>query len=855
MSLLKKIPICILFLILSINCLSQFSRLKGQVKDFQSDENLSYVSIYWKNSRLGTVTDSNGWFNISINKIDNDDTLVISGIGYKTLLIPSTYFLTSEINSPILLKVLPPSSEVVVKSKYNRGRWFWKKIMKRKETHNRKYFQNFSYQLYNKLEVDIINFNKEKIKKNIITKPLSFILNFTDSLSEKKPFIPVYLTETISDYSYQSQPEKSKEVLKYTRTNGINNVSIIKELGGTYQNINIYNDFIYILSKQFISPFHKNADLYYNFKLEDTVYEYGRRFIRFRFSSKIKGLATFDGESWIHDTSFAVQKITLRPSDDANINFLEGLSIIQEYKLIYDTIWFLYKDKFIADVTPIGSGNLGMRARKTAYYNNVLVNNPATTLVLKNNKQDIEIDLLPNARQDSEYFWANNRPVPLEKSEQSVYKLIDTLYKNPTFKMYKSVIEVLVRGTYNYNKVVFGPWFNIISANSLEGLRLRFEIATNLKFDEHLYLNGYLAYGFLDNRIKESINIKYQISRKPWTYFSISYKNDIDFNRNLNSGFGVDNILGSFLRRPNLPYKFLNIEQLKTTFYSENYNGFSYNFNVASIDYKPLLNLPNKDYFPTFKDNPFKTFETSVGIRLSYQERFIERDFNRVASIKSEAPTMDFTFSKGWKDALGSTNEYEKYQASIQQKLRLSVLGELFYKFSGELINGNITYPFLSIVPGNEVYYYNKNAFNLLDQYEYLTNRNFNFFLEHNFNNSIFSFIKFTRKFKIRQFWNVRGIIGDISQENKITNFDISLPSPLNISLPSSPNLPSPPKIINPYGFKSLDGNWYMEIGTGFENIFRYFRIDFVWRLLSPSDINNLTNRKFGIYFSFKFSF
>ena len=36
-------------------------------------------------------------------------------------------------------------------------------------------------------------------------------------------------------------PRKTLEVIKKTRTNGIENESIIKELGGTYQNINVGN--------------------------------------------------------------------------------------------------------------------------------------------------------------------------------------------------------------------------------------------------------------------------------------------------------------------------------------------------------------------------------------------------------------------------------------------------------------------------------------------------------------------------------------------------------------------------------------------------------------------------------------
>ncbi|MFX5933762.1 hypothetical protein ABTE76_19555, partial [Acinetobacter baumannii] len=74
----------------------------------------------------------------------------------------------------------------------------------------------------------------------------------------------------------------------------------------------------------------------------------GKRLVHLRFSGKRKGENTFDGDCWVFDTAFAVQKITLRPSAEVNINFIEGLTLIQEFKKINDTAWFIYKDKFVA---------------------------------------------------------------------------------------------------------------------------------------------------------------------------------------------------------------------------------------------------------------------------------------------------------------------------------------------------------------------------------------------------------------------------------------------------------------------------------------------------------------------------
>src|SRR6185436_2192434 len=162
------------------------------------------------------------------------------------------------ISLTVYIEVLPPKSEVVVKSKYNRALWFWRKIIANKPRNDRSYFDNFGYEVYNKLELDLNKVNKDKLEKNFALKPLKFAFDYTDTTSEKDPFLPVYLTETISDYFYQKKPYRTREVIKATNASGFNNESWMKQLGATYQNVNVYDNLIPVLDKSFISPFSEN---------------------------------------------------------------------------------------------------------------------------------------------------------------------------------------------------------------------------------------------------------------------------------------------------------------------------------------------------------------------------------------------------------------------------------------------------------------------------------------------------------------------------------------------------------------------------------------------------------------------
>jgi hypothetical protein len=563
---------------------AQIKSLQGEVLDNQSDEPIPFASIQFLHQGSGVLTDSLGHFALELSKWPAGDTLRVTSVGYTPLYIPVGAFKDSSFLT-IHITVLPPQQGVVVKTKYNRALWFWKKIVEHKPQNDKHQFNNYGYEVYNKLELDLNNINKQKLGKNAILKPLSFVLKYTDTTSEKEPYLPVYLTESLSDFYYQKDPRKTREVIKATITNGIDNESIIKQLGTTYQNVDVYNNSIPVFDKMFVSPLSDNADNFYNFKLLDTQYLGGKRLVHFAFMPKRPGGDMFTGDCWVHDTSFSIQKITLRPSIDANLNFISGLTVIQEFKLIYDTVWFLYKDKFVADISPTGKSHVGFKARKTATYKNVVINSDYVTANLDSNKSNEEILLRQNILNQPDSFWVQNRHEPLNKDEQTVYKVLDTLEKNKTYVHYRSTVNFLTTGTKDIGNIRIGPWYNWVTANVWEGTRLRFDVATNRKFNNNLYLHGYLAYGFKDQQFKGDAEVKYLFSREPWSYITASFKQDVDNGQVYYDQLGSDNLFGYFFRKPDIPNKYQQITERKLEYYSETHNGFVFGVTEDSREY------------------------------------------------------------------------------------------------------------------------------------------------------------------------------------------------------------------------------------------------------------------------------
>ena len=807
--------------------MAQSTTITGIIVDKQSDEPIPFAAVTFRKDGRGALTDSLGKFSLYIIGVHPSDTLEINSVGYRIVYIPF-HALKDSVQFTVQLEVLPPQNETVVKSKYNRALWFWKKVIAAKPKNDRNRFNNFSYEVYNKLELDIDNVKKEKLANIPMIKKLNFVLNYVDSTSEDKPYLPVYLTETLSDYYWQRQPNRTREVIKATITNGVDNESLIKYLGSTYQNVNVYENTIPVFDKYFVSPFSDNGEVFYNFKLQDTQYLNKRRLVHFLFQPKHPGANTFTGDCWINDTSFAIQKITMRPSSDANINFITGLSIIQEYKLLGDSTWFLYKDRFVADLSPFGKNHVSFKGRKTTTYQRVLVNDTAIDNELAKSKPSEDLVVLPGVLDKPDSFWQKNRHEPLNNNEKTVYKVLDTLEKNKTYVHYRNSLNFLTTGTKDIGNIRIGPWYYWLTANRWEGTRVRFDLSTNTGFNKHLYLTGYLAYGFTDQALKGSMEVRYRFQKQPYSYASLYYKNDIDNGQTTYDQLSSDNLFAAFLRKPDVPSRYQQIETRRASYYTESNKGVGIGIQFQNRRFTPLLNLPPKELYPV-KDGggePMNASEASLHLRYAYQERTVDENFDHY-SLGSLYPMVDVYFTHGFKGVLNSSYTYNKVSFTVRDYIKLTPYGQLYYNFFAGKTWGTLPYQLLDIQPGNNWYYYSRGSFNLMNRFEYLSDQYAGFNLEHNIGSGIFRYTKLTRKMKLRQFWEVKGVVGNLSDSNRQFNY------------------------VDQHAFSSLDGKLYMEVGTGIDNIFKLFRIDCIWRVL-PTPLPVLQVKRFGVFFGFK---
>ena len=210
-------------------------------------------------------------------------------------------------------------------------------------------------------------------------------------------------------------------------------------------------------------------------------------------------------------------------------------------------------------------------------------------------------------------------------------------------------------------------------------------------------------------------------------------------------------------------------------------------------------------------------------------EQFLEGDYFRY-SLGTKYPIVELMLVKGIPGIMKSAYNYSKVSLAVRDFVKVSPYGTLRYKVYAGKVYGTLPFTFLENHPGNDYYYLNPFAYNLMTRFEYLSDQYGGFNIEHNFGSGLFRFIPLTRKLKWRQFWNVKTLWGSLNDQNLALN-------------------------NNGYEyFRTLNNKTYFEVGTGIDNIFKIIRFDCVWSVLPKSAVVPSTSR-FGVFGSLQFQF
>ena len=825
----KHIFVAIGLLLWSIPNFGQKTKVYGVITDKITKETIPFATISFKGTKTGTTSDIDG--NYLLESYYSSDSIIVSFIGYAPKTIGIKKDQSQKVNIALATseKILTEFVVEASKKDENPAHALIKKVIDNKKINNRVKLDAYEYEVYNKIEFDINNLDEKFMNRKVFQK-FDFVFDMIDSTDEK-PYLPIFIIESLSDYHYRRKPEEKKEIIKATKISGPENESISQYLGDMYQNINLYDNTMYIFGRQFISPTNNNMLLHYKLYLTDSGYIDNNWCYKLEFMPKRKSDLAFVGEMWVHDTTYAVKVFEASIAGDANINFINSYRIKQTFEQVEDEVWMMTLDETIADINPLENDKQkGFYGRKTTSYKNFVINKPRDDEFY--NGTDILV--LDSVQNKSSEFWDEQRHIKLTEKENKIYHLIDTVKNLPIVKTYIDVIQTLVTGYKVLGPIELGPYSSIYSYNPIEGHRFSAGIQTSNDFSTQIMFKGNVAYGLTDEKWKYNLGTKFFISKskKPRRLVDIKYVNDVtQFDRQLFEPYS-QNIISSFLRRN--PYnKLINLEGLRVHYFHEWFEGFSNSISVSNYNIKALgdvLTFSKTQGPVTSSVNSLYNSEITLGMRFAKDEKFVSGEFNRI-SLGSAKPIFELDASFGVKGVLNSGYDYQKVKFGVKDRVLLGYWGIFRYDLEIGKLWGTVPFPFLFIHNGNETWGYNNNDFNAMNIGEFMSDEYVSLSVAHYFGGVFLNRIPLLRKLKWRELITGKIVYGRLNDRHAQV-----------LDLPSFSS--------------SLSDKPYAEVSAGIENIFKVVRVDAIWRLTYlDNNAQDISVLRFGIRAKLQFEF
>ncbi|MDO5971318.1 DUF5686 family protein [Flavivirga aquimarina] len=814
------------------------TKVSGYVFD-EFNEPVSFANVIFKGSTIGTITNENGKFYLESDEIWK--ALTISFIGYEVLNIP----LDKKINYNlkfILKEELGELDQVVIVSgkqskKNNPAIDLLRKIWEHKRKNGLNLYKQYAYDKYEKVEFDINTIDSALIRSRLF-RGMEFVFNEVDtSRVTGKTYLPMFINEAASRVYGDNTINKEKEVLKGNKNSGFSdNQVVIDFVDDLYSDYNVYDNYLKFFDKSFVSPLSKTGINTYNYVLSDSAYIDNKWCYNIIYYPRRKNELTFKGDFWVADTTYAIKDINLQASKSANINWIKEIYIEQEFEVLNDSLFLVKRDYMMSDFAfSKKEKSRGVYGKRTTLYDNYEFDKKLDSKFYDQEVYNYDKDVYDRG----DAFWAENRLEALNKDEQGVYKMLDTLKTVKKFKQLYNLGSILASGYIEFNTLPldYGPIFSTFGFNEVEGLRLRAGGRTYFGRNDLWRLEGFVAYGFEDDKFKYGISGKWLLDKKSRLIISGGNRRDVEqigaslttstdvLGRSLASSSVVGTSANDKLTSINLTSLAIEAEPWRNVIFrlGGNYRTLESASPTFSLDYNT----------PTGVASEIRQFESSLSV--SY---FPKRKMTGFGVERREAndgfARIFAQISRGDKSLFDSDFDYTKLQLSYIQPWQVGGFGRLTTTIEAGKTFGEVPLGLLSVIPGNQSYFSIYNTFSQLDFYEFVSDTYTSVHLEHNFNGRLFSRIPFLRKLNLREIISIRGVWGEISEENILLN-TTSNPNSIALIAPSD--------------------EMYYEYSLGIGNIFKVFRIDFNFRGNYLDEVRNPDARKFGITGTFGFHF
>ena len=806
--------------------------IRGTVTDSISGEGLPYASLIFQGTSIGTATDGEGRFELPLP--ERTQTLEVSYLGYN----PRRLSIRPGQSSPLHIRLAPDGialEEVIIKpgkeryrKKDNPAVRLVKQVIERRKDHDPRNKAFYQYDQYERMLFGLNDY-QQKPKKNGKVGKFHFLNEYIDTLETGTTILPVLEKEKIETVFYRKEPKSERRIVQGQASSGVDEMlsqdGVEKFLEEVFREVDIFQNDIPLFLQRFVSPLSTMGPNYYKYYLLDTLVVDNQRCVDLGFVPFNSETFGFTGHLYVAlDSTYFVQKAVLNVPKDINLNFVNRMSIEQTFRRTEDHTRLIAKDN-ISVHFKLKEDSKGMYAQRLTTYTNHTFQEPENGSHLRAFAQSQPVITLKEADSRSEHFWKEVRPEEaVRKNPNSLKNMMQELRSVPIFYYTEKAISILFSGymatTKNpkESKFEFGPMNSSIGGNELEGFRMRAGGTTTPAFSKHLFLDGYVAYGFKDEKPKYDLLVEYSFNerkeyRKEFPRHSVRLEYMYDVNK-LGEQYmntGKDNFLLSIKRMKEMRASYLR--QAEIGYIKEYYNGISYGATFRhrreyATEYAPFQENTVHGFSPI---DHYDMSQLELNFRYGKDEKFFQTRNHRIP-ITYDAWIFTLNHVMAKKGFLGSDYDYHRTDIGIQKRFWFSAFGYLDAIVKAGKVWTEVPYPLLILPNANLSYTIQPETYTNMNPLEFINDEYASWDLTYYLNGNLLNRIPLIKKLRWREVFCFRGLWGNLTDKNNPAKNGEGL-------------------FLFPQGTYALGKTPYMEASVGIENIFNAVRVDYVWRL------------------------
>ena len=564
---------------------------------------------------------------------------------------------------------------------------------------------------------------------------------------------------------------------------------------------NSYSDFyrnnVSLCGTAFVSPLAKSATTYYDYFLADSIEEESPKRYVLHYRTKNGYYPTFIGEMEVDSGTWAVRRMEARVPREVNLNYLHALHIEQEFD----------EQNILQSERTTMALDFAVKADSSHVF---------PSLIIERQLHYVATDSL-------------TPPDISHMADSSTVEAMQRMEDLPIVKIIKWGLNIATTGYIPIGGPIdIGKATDIFHYNKQHGLYFALPLHTNEKLWKNVSLDAYFGYGWGDRACKGMGQIAVMMPTERRHWLQLRYEDNYIYSETnifdklpRENGFGtneMDLTTGLFdglpFTNPTAKHTAIRQRAFLVNYESEWQDGLetTLQLKMGRLDpsYVSERDLRTNAHVPVapYPFDPFRFATLTAITRLSWDDRALDFQMHRMY-LYGRKPTLFVGAEVGsytYVDQPDNYHVYAKLHATIRQQISFPVGGKISYVATAGVVIGQVPYPLLEIMDGNQSYMYDSYRFTLMNSHQFATDKYITLHANWNGMGVLFNLIPGVRFLHLRELVECKIAYGGLGKGHLFTDGLQPLTVP------------------------------YVEVGVGIGNILRLIDIYSIWRVTHLKD-------------------